>query len=258
MTDDDAPLEPTPAELLQDWILDGSLPPGQRLPVRDVARGLGISTMPVREALVRLEAAGLVSQQKHRGAVVSRLSVDDLKDFYGLRQLLEPASIELGTPRMSTVRHRRTVDAVRQMEGAIAQGDAARILDLDEELLATVHAAGENQQVLRVIRSTWARIRPYKLLFMTAAQTDAGGVMLDENARLIAAIGDKDALAARSIMAASLHNAELQLVDFLRSQETLASEAVQPPLAKGAALASYLTDLRRARATTHVSPTSVA
>ena len=92
MTDDDAPLEPTPAELLQDWILDGSLPPGQRLPVRDVARGLGISTMPVREALVRLEAAGLVSQQKHRGAVVSRLSVDDLKDFYGLRQLLEPAS----------------------------------------------------------------------------------------------------------------------------------------------------------------------
>lgn len=247
MTSSGSTPEPSAAELLQDWILDGSLPPGQRLPVRDIARGLGISTMPVRGALVRLEEAGLISQQKHKGAVVSRLSVSDLKDFYGLRQLLEPASIELGVQRVSTARHQRLAATLGQLEEALAQGDSVTVLDLDEDLLSTIHAAAENRQVVRVIRSTWARIRPYKLLFTTNAQADAGAVMVDENTRLVRAVQDMDAAAARSIMESSLHNAELQLVDFLRSQNHTTSDTAETPLAKGEPLASYLADLLGAR-----------
>ena len=247
MTSSGSTPEPSAAELLQDWILDGSLPPGQRLPVRDIARGLGISTMPVRGALVRLEEAGLISQQKHKGAVVSRLSVSDLKDFYGLRQLLEPASIELGVQRVSTARHQRLAATLGQLEEALAQGDSVTVLDLDEDLLSTIHAAAENRQVVRVIRSTWARIRPYKLLFTTNAQADAGAVMVDENTRLVRAVQDMDAAAARSIMESSLHNAELQLVDFLRSQNHTTSDTAETPLAKGEPLASSLADLLGAR-----------
>lgn len=256
MTSNGSTSDPSASELLQDWILDGLLPPGQRLPVRDVARGLGISTMPVREALVRLEEAGMVSQQKHKGAVVSRLSVNDLKDFYGLRQLLEPASIELGTQRISTARHRRLVSTLQQLEEAVAQQDSATVLDLDEDLLSIIHAAAENRQVVRVIRSTWARIRPYKLLFTTTAQADAGAVMLNENTQLVKAVGEMDAAAARSIMESSLHNAELQLVDFLRSQDTTTPHTAETPLAKGESLASYLAELRRAQLA-QASPTLV-
>lgn len=248
---------PPVSELLQNWILDGLLPPGQRLPVRDVARGLGISTMPVREALVRLEEAGMVTQQKHKGAVVSRLSVSDLKDFYGLRQLLEPASIEFGAQRMSTARHRRLVATLQQLEEAVTQENPATILDLDEDLLSIIHAAAENRQVIRVIRSTWARIRPYKLLFTTTAQADAGAMMLDENTRIVKAVGDMDAAAARSIVESSLHNAELQLVDFLRSQDNSTPHPVETPLSNGESLASYLADLRRVQQT-QISPTPVA
>lgn len=254
MTSNGSTTDPSAYELLQDWILDGLLPPGQRLPVRDVARGLGISTMPVREALVRLEEAGMVSQQKHKGAVVSLLSVNDLKDFYGLRQLLEPASIELGAQRMSTVRHQRLVATLQRLEEAVAQDDSATALDLDEDLLSIIHAAAENRQVVRVIRSTWARIRPYKLLFTTTAQADAGLVMLDENTLLVKAIEQKDVTAARSIMESSLHNAELQLVDFLRSQDTTTPHSAETPLSKGESLATYLADVRRTQQA-QVSPT---
>jgi DNA-binding GntR family transcriptional regulator len=60
---------------------------------------MGLSTMPVREALVRLEESGLVTQEPHKGAVVSRLSLDDLIDYYNLRRIIEPPSCRSSSPR---------------------------------------------------------------------------------------------------------------------------------------------------------------
>lgn len=239
--------DPTVFEHLQSWILDGSLSPGQRLPVRDIARGLGVSTMPVRGALARLAEIGLVSHEKNKGAVVSRLSLDDLKDFYGLRRLLEPASIQIGVECLTPARLARvraTMDTLRQ---AVGDSDLIQVLDIDEDLLALIHAAAGNRQIARVIRSTWTRIRPYKLLFTTTAQADAGERILSENARLIEAAEAHDGQAAKQIMTQSLDNAELQLVDFLRSHEVGApGTSSTVSMARGESLASIIAGLRTA------------
>lgn len=231
---------------LRSWILDGSLPPGQRLPVRDVARGLGVSTMPVREALVRLEEVGLVTQQKHRGAVVSQLSLDDLRDFYGLRRLLEPSSIQLGVESMTPERLTRIRSTMQELQAAVESGDSVTVLDTDEDVLALIHGAIGNRQIVRVIKSTWVRVRPYKLLFTTTAQADAGARILDENLRLLEVAAAGDGVAARELMFESLVNAELQLVDFLRGCDAAtAPEALS--LSHGESLATVLADLRKAK-----------
>jgi DNA-binding GntR family transcriptional regulator len=76
-------------ELLRNAILDGTLAPGQRLKEEELARSLGISRTPVREALVMLQAEGLIEAAPNRGAIVRSHNAEELDDLYQLRALLE-------------------------------------------------------------------------------------------------------------------------------------------------------------------------
>jgi DNA-binding GntR family transcriptional regulator len=76
-------------ELIREAIVDGRLPPGKRLKEEELARELGISRTPVREALLILQAEGLVDAAPNRGAAVRSHAADDLEDLYQLRALLE-------------------------------------------------------------------------------------------------------------------------------------------------------------------------
>src|ERR1700729_2607374 len=64
-------------------IITGRLRPGTRLPIEELAELLRMSPMPIREALRRLDAAGLVENIPHRGARVTELSITDLEEVYG-------------------------------------------------------------------------------------------------------------------------------------------------------------------------------
>ncbi len=71
-------------------ILSGDLKAGQLLCIEDLASGLGVSTTPVREALVRLAADGLVDLQRNRQPVVGSIAKDEITQVYAIRRLLEP------------------------------------------------------------------------------------------------------------------------------------------------------------------------
>ena len=77
------------AEVIRQAIVDGGYPPGARLKEEELARELGISRTPVREALLVLQAEGLVDAAPNRGATVRVHDAEDLDDLYQLRALLE-------------------------------------------------------------------------------------------------------------------------------------------------------------------------
>jgi len=76
-------------ELIRQAIIDGRLEPGRRLKEEELARELGISRTPVREALLMLQAEGLVDASPNRGATVRSHTAEGLDDLYQLRALLE-------------------------------------------------------------------------------------------------------------------------------------------------------------------------
>ncbi|RLV48064.1 GntR family transcriptional regulator [Nocardioides mangrovicus] len=78
------------AALVRDMILDGRLTSGSRLAETELARSLGVSRTPVREALGRLDAEGLVEQVPNRGARVASWSVAEIESVFELRSALEP------------------------------------------------------------------------------------------------------------------------------------------------------------------------
>ena len=86
-------------QLIRRAIVEGSYAPGQRLVEQRLAEQHGLSRTPVREALRRLQAEGLVDVERHRGAAVRRLTVDDIADIYELRSRLEGYACERAAER---------------------------------------------------------------------------------------------------------------------------------------------------------------
>src|ERR1700727_1287274 len=77
------------AEILREKIIVGVIARGQKLKQAEIARLLGVSITPVREALRLLEAQGYVAVRAHRGAIVAPFVVEGAEQMYALRQLLE-------------------------------------------------------------------------------------------------------------------------------------------------------------------------
>ncbi len=88
-------------EVIRQAILDGRLPPGRRLKEEELAQELGISRTPVREALLMLQAEGLVDAAPNRGATVRSHSVEDMNDLYQLRAVLEGYAARRAATRLT-------------------------------------------------------------------------------------------------------------------------------------------------------------
>jgi DNA-binding GntR family transcriptional regulator len=89
------------AELIRAAIVDGRLEPGRRLKEEELARELGISRTPVREALLVLQTEGLLEGAPNRGAAVRSYEADDLDDLYQLRAVLEGFAARRAATRIS-------------------------------------------------------------------------------------------------------------------------------------------------------------
>src|SRR3989454_12817004 len=88
-------------ELIREAIIEGRLEPGRRLKEEELARELGISRTPVREALLMLQAEDLVVATPNRGATVRVHDANDLHDLYELRALLEGYATRRAAERIS-------------------------------------------------------------------------------------------------------------------------------------------------------------
>jgi DNA-binding GntR family transcriptional regulator len=86
---------------LRTLILEGVLEPGSQLSQVELARRTGVSTTPLREALRRLEAEGLVESRRNRRPRVRPFACDDLDSVYAARVLLEPLAVRITVPRLS-------------------------------------------------------------------------------------------------------------------------------------------------------------
>ena len=108
---------------LREAIASGVLKPGDRLNQADLADRLGVSRMPIREALRRLEAEGLVTLQPYKGAIVSLVSADELREIYEMRVALETLAVRRALPAMSRDDF-DTMDALlRRMDDVTDPGD---------------------------------------------------------------------------------------------------------------------------------------
>jgi DNA-binding GntR family transcriptional regulator len=119
------------AEALRDMILRGELQQGQPLREVSLAVSIGVSRNTMREAIRTLAREGIVTQQLHHGALVTRLTAQDVEDIFRVRRFLELAALRaaLGAEPEQLA---GLAEAVRAFEGAVDGGDWGAVIDADE------------------------------------------------------------------------------------------------------------------------------
>lgn len=117
----------TITRILRQAILEGALMGGTLLRQGDLAKKLGVSRIPVREALLKLEGEGLVETQPRHGVVVTSLTAEDFKEILQMRYALESLALELAIPHFS----KADLDDALQM---VAQANASMSVDSDRQL----------------------------------------------------------------------------------------------------------------------------
>ena len=99
-------------ESLREKILSGELQPGDRVPINHVARALGVSDIPAREGVKRLESDGLLSFTTHKGAVVTRMGQHEVAELFAIRTELEALALRHAASRI-------TADELRQLRSIL-------------------------------------------------------------------------------------------------------------------------------------------
>jgi DNA-binding GntR family transcriptional regulator len=148
---------------LRNQIFDGTLQPGDRIVESRLARDLGISQTPVREALRELEQMGLVVSYPNRGSSVRRVEPKDAEEMYVLRAHLEVLAIDLAIPRL-TDDDLVTMDGfIEDMIAAARADDPERLTELDTGFHEFILTCSGNSLLLK----TWQGISPLNWTMMT-------------------------------------------------------------------------------------------
>ncbi len=203
-------------EALQAAILSGDLPPGTRLRIRDVAEQLGTSVMPVREAMTRLEEAGLVESLPYRGAIVRAFSPDEMLDVYDVRSMLEAEAARRGGENADEALVSRMVARYARARDAIEVGNHVAFLDRDEEFLQELYAAAGNLVLLETIRSLWRRSRSFKLFGVRGESAGDPSTLLGYQDDLIEAVNQGDGALAARVVTESIGRATAAIRNGLR------------------------------------------
>lgn len=146
-------------QLVRDAILDGRLAPGTRLPVPEIARQLGISRSPAREAIARVAAEGLAVVEPRRGAVVARISPESLRDIYEVREVLEGLACRLAAERATAAELEELRVIVAEHRIAVNDGDVAVHMELDQRFHGKVRQAARNPPLVEALDRLQSQIR---------------------------------------------------------------------------------------------------
>jgi DNA-binding GntR family transcriptional regulator len=209
-------------EALRERILRGDYPDGEPLRQDALADELGVSRIPVREALRQLEAEGLVTFNPHRGAVVSSLSLDEIAELFELRAEIECDLVRRAIPNTTKEQVDRAIEVLDEFESALRTSEASRWGPLNWHFHAALYAPANRSFTMSVLQKLHHHSDRYFRIHLLLA--NGGARANDEHRAIAAAVAKKDSKGAAQLMRTHILGAGQSLVEYL---QTLRGESSQ-------------------------------
>jgi DNA-binding GntR family transcriptional regulator len=216
-------------------IFDGRYPPGARIVETRVARELGTSQAPVREALRDLEALGVVETAAFRGARVRRPSAAELLEAFAIRAELESLAATLAIPRLSDADIDELDGYVTEMQRAAKAGETHAEATADAAFHGRIVEMAANSTLLRV----WRTLEPFSRTYITIVAPGADRRRIaDEHLPVLGALRQRDATLAVEVLHNHFANAAAMLArlwsDAGPSDRDAATDDVPAPIERSA------------------------
>jgi DNA-binding GntR family transcriptional regulator len=188
------------APRLRAAILGGHFSPGERLREEALARAIGVSRAPIREALAQLEREGLVVIRRNRGAFVAQLSREDLEEVHTLRFVLERLAVQRAIAHADAAAFAAMQSVVDAMVAAAGRGITEQeAAELDVRFHDLIYAAAKHRR----LAECWANLRPQihvVLLSRNVAHPDFRDYLVHSHQAILDALRDRDESPAIAIL----------------------------------------------------------
>lgn len=140
---------------LKEAIRSGRYMPGQMLSQSQLMQDLGLGSTPVREAILKLLAQGILVQESHHSVRVAELDLQRLRDIYRARTLLETEAARLATARISDADIEFMGELLARMEKSKLADDLEAVARADSEFHHVLYTASPNIVILNLIKQLW-------------------------------------------------------------------------------------------------------
>lgn len=199
---------------IRDKIVSGAMPGGTKINPSEVAEILGISRMPVREALVQLDAEGLIVNRPNRGAVVTQLRPEDIEELFEMRAALEGLAARHAAERWTDAELQELELIALRMDNAAAQPQVwVSLHDHFHDFLCSI---SHRTLLITEIRRIRASVHPYLLLFnQFYERPEMEGA---EHRTLIDALRTRNGMLAERAMQHHIHMAAAKVTVFLKQR----------------------------------------
>lgn len=196
--------------ILREDIIRGELKEREPLRQAEIARRLGVSHIPVREALRRLEAEGLAASIPNRGAVVAELSVEELRDRGNIRLFLEQGALQLALPALT---EDDLAEAGRALDMLEREEDLYRRSRRNWAFHEALYRPCRSPRMVALIGEQYVRFEFYLRAYrhLDDVRADTGG----EHRRLLAACRERNEAEALGILAGHIRHVVLDIERYL-------------------------------------------
>lgn len=173
---------------LEQWIIDGTLQPGEKLTDIELAQALSLSRTPIREALQLLEVVGFVKMIPGKATTVTQIQKEDIKHLLPPLAVLQALAAELAAPNINEEQIGRLEEANRRLAEAIKQKDGFNALKIDEEFHRVIIEAAQNPYITTMLSRLQSHVRR-QFFHHSLELSDASRI---EHEEIIQAFREKD------------------------------------------------------------------
>ena len=203
-------------EAVREAIFRGDMAPGSHLSEVDLSEQLGVSRAPIREALLQLEAEGIVELVPNKGAFVRGLSYKEVEEIYTTRSLLEGYAAALAAEHASPADINKIIKAAETAIQMAGTGDLWKTLDADFNFHRIVWNVSGHSLIESILEKLESQIRAFMVV-----QAPLFGELLNsvmDHQELAEAIGNGDSAAAREIMKTHITTAGEKVLEWLDNE----------------------------------------
>ena len=155
-------------EQLREAIIMGELPAGTPLRLDELARSLGMSISPIREAVRQLEALGLAKHVPHQGARVLDFDVEELRDLFQIRLALESLAVRRAAERFTDGDSETARAQLDRFDAAAAVADVRESMRAHTDFHFTLYDASQSPWLVALIRPAWDRSERFRPALLTS------------------------------------------------------------------------------------------
>lgn len=200
-------------QVLRELIANGEVGPGERLRQTELAERLGTSPTPIREALRRLEADGLIVSVPHRGVRVAEVEPRDMAELYMIRARLEGLAVEHAVPNITDAQLKKLESLQARLEAARSRGNPKPLRKLNYDFHTNLYRLSNLGRLTRIIDSLWP-LFPWDTLLAIPGRVESSA---REHRTILNAVARKAAKQAGQAMSTHIENGAKALLDFRES-----------------------------------------